>query len=74
MFIEIREKRTVNRYGENEMGIGLRSIVPIAGGVYYDSFNFLFAMLIISDVVLDFLPFTHNFTETVIMKLRKRDG
>jgi len=47
---------------------------PIAGGVYYDSLSFLFAMLIILDVVLDFFPFTHNFTETVIMKLRKRDG
>ena len=47
---------------------------PIAGGVYYDSLSFLFAMLIILDVVLDYLPFTHNFTEEVIMKLRKRDG
>ena len=44
---------------------------PIAGGIYYDSFNFLFATLVIIDILFDCLPFTNNFTETVIMKLRK---
>jgi ubiquinone/menaquinone biosynthesis C-methylase UbiE len=45
--------------------------VPISGGIYYDSFNFLFATLVIIDILFDCLPFTNNFTETVIMKLRK---
>ena len=51
--------------------VSIKRGTPIFGGIYYDSFNLLFAMLIIIDVILDYFPCAHNFSETIIMKLRK---
>jgi len=41
------------------------------GGAKYDAHPLFFAISLILEIILDYLPFTHNLTENITFKLRK---
>lgn len=42
------------------------------GGPSYDPHRFFIALLLVTDLLLDCFPFTKNFAETIVLKLRKK--
>jgi len=44
------------------------------GGTCYNKYRFLFLLLLILDIIFDFLPFMKEFSEAFTFKLRKSSG